>query len=650
MAGQEHCHLIQGRPLDLRTPIDEGGGGTRLRRRSGLAVATVAAVLTFCLAYFLPASHLLSKTPSSVATKVTKGLSALDSTNGLNSSGLPHIVFFLIDDQGYDDMGYSATSNDYIPLFTPTLDAYAADGVKLSMYYSDLLCTPSRASIMTGKNLLHNGMQHGNPSVGYPYALPLEHTLMPQYMKGAGYNTYMIGKWNLGDFNRAYLPTRRGFDDFVGYLGSQISYYGHYAVINGRKYYDMHQNEAPLATSYGTMDFEVFDNRAKQVIREYDTSKPMFLYYATHGIHGSYSQPPAKYLTDEQVNASIEVYDKTNSTQRKLLTLNLATVDRTFANLVTYLKEKDMYDNTLIVVASDNGGCSNEMGSSYPLRGQKYTLFEGGVRVNAFVTGGYLPESTRGRSLDCMFHNVDWLPTLVAGAVGADPEALGPLDGVNHWDDLVMGMDATPQCYRDEMVHTVEVGVDASAPYEKGVSYSATDTLRAGLRMGDYKLVYGEQEIGWWSDTEFSAACSSSGMCGGNSTGYVPFGYVFNIAKDFTEHHNLIDIVDDTILSKLWQRLDYYFENMANPGWRWYDVSEVALATYQQNDDWVRPWISDEDLESPRDAFQKEMVANNTVKIDGQGHDHPDRPDDPANTSSSDDDDTDSSDSYSYSF
>jgi len=259
-----------------------------------------------------------------------------------------------------------------------------------------------------------------------------------------------------------------------------------------------------------------------------------------------------------------------------------------------------------------------------------------------------------------MFHNVDWLPTLVAGAVGADPEVLGPLDGVNHWEDLILDMGVTPQCYRDEMVHNIEVAVRISSPYEEGVTnMNATDTLRAGLRMGDYKLVYGEQEIGWWSDTEFSAACSSSGMCGGNSTGYVPFGYVFNIAKDFTEHHNLIDIVDDTILSKLWQRLDYYFEHMANPSCRVYQASEVALETYRQNDYWVRPWISDEDLKSPRDAFQEEMVAENTVRIDGQGHEHPAHPDDdpPAipdsiliSSSASDDDDSDSSDSYSYSF
>uniref|UniRef100_A0A7S4DCM7 Sulfatase N-terminal domain-containing protein n=1 Tax=Heterosigma akashiwo TaxID=2829 RepID=A0A7S4DCM7_HETAK len=394
--------------------------------------------------------------------------------------------------------------------------------------------------------------------------------------------------------------------------------------MHGIKYYDFHQNEAQLATSNGTMDLEVFDNRAKEVIRDHDASQPLFLYYATHGIHAPFQQPPAKYISETQNAVATELYTITNDTQRKLLTLNLATVDKTFANLVTYLKEKDMYDNTIIVVASDNGACSQARGSNYPLRGQKNSMFEGGVRVNAFVTGGYLPESSRGRSLDCMFHNVDWLPTLVAGAVGADPEVLGPLDGVNHWEDLILDMGVTPQCYRDEMVHNIEVAVRISSPYEEGVTnVNATDTLRAGLRMGDYKLVYGEQEVGWWSDTEFSAACSSSGMCGGNSTGYVPFGYVFNIAEDFTEHHNLIDIVDDTILSKLWQRLDYYFERMANPSCRVYQASEVALETYRQNDYWVRPWISDEDLESPRDAFQEKMVADNTIQIDGHGHDHP---------------------------
>jgi len=494
--------------------------------------------------------------------------------------------------------------------FTPNLDAYAATGVKLNWYYSDHLCSPSRASIMTGKNLLHNGVQHDVFNEKRPAGLSLAHKLLPQYMNEAGYVSHAIGKWHLGFFNGQYLPTNRGFESYFGYYGGNIQYYAHYGIIWGtEKFYDMHNGESIYGDT-STFTLELFDQRASEVISAHDDEQPMFLYYATQGIHGSFDEPPPKMLTSTQLQVAKDtVYNTTESIQREYLVLTSAAMDTAFANLIDHLKEKGMYENSVIIVASDNGGCSHNTGSNYPLRGEKNTLFEGGLRVNAFVHSPLFPEDVQGTTLDCMVHNVDWLPTILKGAVGWDGD-LGPLDGVNHWDGIVSADKSAAACPRAEMIHQLEVG-------NTWQGVRGVDTLRAALRMGDLKLVYGQHELGWWSDREFS-----SESCDATNAYWPYWGYVFDLSVDPSEKHNLMDIVDDYVLSRMWQRLDYYFVNMANPSWRAQDIN--ARTVWSQNDFWIRPWVSDEDLVSPRDPWQEQMKEGNTLTIH-DGHNHPER-------------------------
>ncbi|CAN0080457.1 unnamed protein product, partial [Heterosigma akashiwo] len=139
-----------------------------------------------------------------------------------------------------------------------------------------------------------------------------------------------------------------------------------------------------------------------------------------------YDVPPEKFLTDSQIELAEVVYTVTESAQRKLLATNSAAMDTTFSNLLAYLKNQGMYENSVIIVASDNGGCSNTVGSNYPLRGQKNSLFEGGVRVNAFVHSPLLADA-QGTRLECVVHNVDWLPTILQGVAGYTGE-IGALD------------------------------------------------------------------------------------------------------------------------------------------------------------------------------------------------------------------------------
>ena len=92
----------------------------------------------------------------------------------------PHIALFLVDDQGWNDVGYQSTD---LSALTPTVDALAADGITLTSYYTMHTCTPARASLLTGMYTIHTGMQHAIITLNYPYALPLDLAIMPQYFQ-----------------------------------------------------------------------------------------------------------------------------------------------------------------------------------------------------------------------------------------------------------------------------------------------------------------------------------------------------------------------------------------------------------------------------------------------------------------------------------
>jgi hypothetical protein len=103
-----------------------------------------------------------------------------ESTRWTISSTPPHVALFLVDDQGWNDIGYQST--DLFAL-TPTIDSLAADGIKLTSYYTMHTCTPARASLLTGLYTIHTGMQHAIITINYPYALPLDLAIMPQYFQ-----------------------------------------------------------------------------------------------------------------------------------------------------------------------------------------------------------------------------------------------------------------------------------------------------------------------------------------------------------------------------------------------------------------------------------------------------------------------------------
>src|SRR5262245_3796525 len=186
----------------------------------------------------------------------------------------PNIVYILVDDLGWKDVGFHGSD-----IKTPNLDALAAAGTRLEQFYAQPMCTPTRAALMTGRYPLRYGLQTAViPSAG-TYGLALDEWLLPQALKEAGYETAIIGKWHLGHAKRDYWPRQRGFDYQYGPLLGEIDYFTHSA--HGKR--DWFRDNKPL-TEKGYVT-TLLGADAVKLIERHDPNKPLFLYLAFTAPH-----------------------------------------------------------------------------------------------------------------------------------------------------------------------------------------------------------------------------------------------------------------------------------------------------------------------------------------------------------------------------
>ncbi|XP_028987129.1 uncharacterized protein LOC114844165 isoform X1 [Betta splendens] len=186
----------------------------------------------------------------------------------------PHIIFILTDDQGFNDIGYHNPS-----IRTPTLDKLAAEGVTLENYYVQPICTPSRSQLLTGRYQIHTGLQHSIIRPRQPSCLPSHLDTLPERLREAGYSTHMVGKWHLGFYRKACLPTRKGFDSFFGSLTGSVDYYS-YGSCDGPGLcgYDLHEDEAVAWGHEGKYSTLLFTQRARKILQNHDPAeRPLFL-------------------------------------------------------------------------------------------------------------------------------------------------------------------------------------------------------------------------------------------------------------------------------------------------------------------------------------------------------------------------------------
>lgn len=356
------------------------------------------------------------------------GLSALGTLSAAPASAetKPNIVFILADDLGWRDVGYHGSD-----IQTPNIDKLAQSGAQLEQFYSQQICTPSRAALMTGRYPLRYGLQMAViPSAG-KYGLATDEWLLPQALKQAGYQTAIVGKWHLGHFDRKYWPSQRGFDYSYGPLIGEIDHFKHesHGVTDWYR-----GNKMVKEPGYDT---QLFGADAVRVINAHDTKSPLFLYLAFTAPHTPY-QAPQNYL---------DMYKGIADPLRRAYAAQITAMDNEIGKVIDALDMRSMRQNTLIFFVSDNGGTRSNLfvgeaevkgelpPNNGPYRDGKGSVYEGGTRVVALANW---PGRIKPGAINEMMHMVDIYPTL-AGLAGAQLGKNKPFDGVDVWPAISEG-------------------------------------------------------------------------------------------------------------------------------------------------------------------------------------------------------------------
>lgn len=353
----------------------------------------------------------------------------------------PNIVFLLIDDLGYADCGFNGGKE----IKTPHIDRLAQSGAIIESHYVQPVCSPTRATLLTGRYPTHTGV-YTIVSPGAGWGLPLAERTLADALRSTGYRTALTGKWHLGEFEKAYQPNARGFDHQYGHYFGMLDYFSHERM--GKL--DWYRQGLPLKEEGYTT--HLITREACKLIEYNDPSKPLFLYVPFNGIHSPF-QVPEEYL---------KPYAHLKGNRQKLAGM-LAAVDEAIGQIEASLKKAGILENTLIVFSSDNGG--PPPGDNTPLRDFKGSIFEGGIRAAAFATWpGHIPAGQRVRE---PMHMVDWYPTLLKLAGGSLVQKL-PIDGLDIWPMLTKG---------------------APSPHDAILLASTQGPNRAAVRMGSWKLM-----------------------------------------------------------------------------------------------------------------------------------------------------------------
>jgi len=288
----------------------------------------------------------------------------------------PNIIFILADDLGYGDVGCYGQKD----IKTPHIDRMAAEGILFTDCYSGAtVCAPSRSCLMTGQDTGHTRVRGNMNRKGQRVPLHPEDVTVAEVLKGAGYDTAIIGKWGLGEPDTTGIPNRKGFDYWFGYLNQNHAhdYYPKY----------LWRNEEKVDIPEGSYSHDLFSQEALDWVGK-KRENPFFLYLA-YTIPHAYNEGG-----DEHGMPVPSAYPYENEdwpTPQKNFAAMISRMDRDMGKLFDLLAEKGIDDNTLVFFCSDNGPHAegghdaNFFHSSGPLRGIKRALYEGGIRVPMVV-------------------------------------------------------------------------------------------------------------------------------------------------------------------------------------------------------------------------------------------------------------------------
>ncbi|MEM1353452.1 MAG: sulfatase-like hydrolase/transferase [Planctomycetota bacterium] len=397
----------------------------------------------------------------------------------------PNLIIILTDDQGYADVGFNGCRD--IP--TPNIDRIAKEGVRCTEgYVTYSVCGPSRAGLMTGRYQDRFGfttnptIDPSNPDAG----IPLSEKNIAELLDPAGYTSMAVGKWHLGTHPRL-RPLSRGFDEFFGFLSGGHNYFPEQYDLNDlsdvKRQWDWYRTRLLRDNERVDIDGYLTDelsDAAVDFVKRRHRDGPFFLYLAYNAPHTP-MQATQKYL---------DRFPDIPNERRRTYAAMVSAVDDGVGRLLDTLDELALAENTIVFFLSDNGGASNNASRNAPLRGNKSTMFEGGLRVPFAVRWtGTLPA---GADYHKPVSSLDIAATIVTHA-GVDINPDKPLDGV----DLVPFLTGQNRARPHPVMYWRMVPRDGLA-----------------IRRGDEKLILCEKDGG---------------------------RMLFNIAEDQRERNNLVN-------------------------------------------------------------------------------------------------------------
>jgi arylsulfatase A-like enzyme len=434
-------------------------------------------------------------------------LAALIATFGVGeavrAADRPNVVVFLVDDMGVMDTSVAMLPgpdgepkryplNDWYR--TPNMERLAGQGVRFSDFYAQSVCSPTRASILTGQDAARHdttqwirpgGNNHGRfgPRDWNWTGLDKQSVTLPRLLDKAGYRTIHVGKAHFGPLDHAGAdPTNLGFDVNVGgdCWGRPRSYYGQDHYGNHPKYNNKHHNVPDLEQYHGTDTYltEALTREAnKRVVDAVQDDKPFFLYMSHYAVHAPFMKDPrfAEHYADGDKRGRAKNY-----------ATMIEGMDKSLGDILDQLDKLGVAENTIVFFLGDNGsdaplGSTHGVASSAPLRGKKGTHYEGGMRV-PFIAAWAEPASNdalqqrmpikRGAFQTQVGTINDLFPTIL-DVTGIEKPSDHTVDGRN-LEPLLTG---EPAPSREErfLMHF---------PHGHRSSYFTS------LRLGEWKLIY----------------------------------------------------------------------------------------------------------------------------------------------------------------
>lgn len=290
----------------------------------------------------------------------------------------PNVVLIIADDLGYGDLGsYGATD-----IRTPSIDSIAAEGIRMTDFYSNaVLCSPTRAALMTGRYQQRYNIEGPLGSSMQSIGLHSTGKSLPRLLKNNGYATALVGKWHIGGAPEA-SPNTHGFDYFFGFKAGYIDYYFH---DRGPDNPDLWENETQI-TEEGYITDLITEHTIEFI--EQNAAQPFFIDVSYNAPHWPYQRPDQQSRARE--NARPLRPDSEDTNTREDYISMVERMDQGVGNILATLERLGLTENTIVIFTSDNGG--EWLARNDPFSNRKETVWEGGIRVPAIIKWpGQLP-------------------------------------------------------------------------------------------------------------------------------------------------------------------------------------------------------------------------------------------------------------------